>query len=337
MVGSSRYFDLRSNASGAAGGVPDFAARKRYPAVVTLMMVMVVTLLICILLSLLVQNRTLLVAALFAIIGGAGWYATLAVQRSYDLLLATEFQNALFSSAIGINHKFCLIIKQDGMITYLDRAFQDMFPAFLRQPQRTLDVWLDHSKVTREDREEILASIERGGFSKVIFVVRTGHDEFHKIVMSVEPILRPHGFILLRGREFIEKRSSEGMDSAFQQFDMLNKSVVTLFSHVVGTMNMGMYMTGPLGNIIYTNSVLDQWLGFADGEIISCGLSLKDIIHPDSGPHAVAIENREMPIMLQAKHGGKVTSFLSQRVIRDDHGKITGCSALLHDAAVPVG
>ena len=46
-------------------------------------------------------------------------YAEIQLQRSRDMVLSTEFQNALFASALGINNKFCLIIKRDGNIHML--------------------------------------------------------------------------------------------------------------------------------------------------------------------------------------------------------------------------
>lgn len=329
MARTKRYADSPTGPSGMPSSIPDFAIRRRNPAVVTLFFVLFGVMVLCLALSMIVQERTTLMLILFIIISSAAWYATLAVQRSYDLLMATEFQNALFSSAIGVNHKFCLIIKQDGIITYLDRAFQDMFPNFLRQSQRTVDVWLDHGKVAREDREEIFATIERGGFGKVIFVVRTAGDEYHKIVMSVEPILRPHGFILLRGREFVEKRVNDGTPSGFQKFDQMNKTVVSLFSQVVGTMKMGIYMTDPMGNLIYANPVLEQWLGFNEGEIVSGALALKDIISNDGSLRLSDLEDAEATVLMQKKHGGMLKTSLSQRVIRDEAGRVTGSSALV--------
>lgn len=328
MGRTKRYSDNPSSQPGVS--VPDFVIRRRSPAIVTLFVVLFITLILCMGLSVIVHDRTVLMMALFIIISSSAWYATLAVQRSYDLLMATEFQNALFSSAIGVNHKFCLIIKQDGVITYLDRAFQDMFPNFLRQATRTVDIWLEHGKVAREDREEIFAAIERGGFGKVVFVIRTAGDEYHKIVMSVEPILRPHGFILLRGREFVEKRMGDGMAGQFQQFDQLNKTVVSLFSQMVGDMNVGVYMTDAVGNMLYANSVLEHWLGFAEGEIVACSLSLKDMVE---GDRIGEVHDREQYILMQKKHGGLVKLSVNQRVTRDESGKVTGCSALVRQVA----
>ncbi|NBX04157.1 MAG: hypothetical protein EBR02_08915 [Alphaproteobacteria bacterium] len=310
---------------------PDFISRRRIPGAFMFASIFFATLIVVALLVFVIKNLLLLVFLITVIIGVAAWYATFTLQRQQDLLLATEFQNALFSSAIGISHKFCLIIKQDGVITYLDRPFQDMFPAFMQQPQRTLDALLDQAKVAREEREEILTAVESGGFSRIICVMRTSGDGYYKLVLSVEPIVRPHGFILLRGREFVENRSSDNAPGVFQKFDQLNRSFISLFSQVVSTMNMGVMMTGPAGNILYANTVIERWLGFADGEIVSCGFNLSNIIQLDrDAKDYVELMDREVPVQMQMKHGGIVRMFLSQRVIHDDQNKLLGCVALLH-------
>ena len=326
-MSSSQEFEMDLR----AGSMSDFVVRRRRPTLVTLAVVTLATLAGSLALAFLVTSKTLLALSLAMLIGAASWYAIYAIQQTQDLLMATEFQNALFSSAIGISHKFCLILKHNGTITYLDRAFQDMFPNFFSQPHRTIDVWLNQSKVAPEEKDEIIQAVAKGGFSKIICVMRTPGEGYYKLVISVEPIVKPQGFVLLRGREFIENRSSAGSPDVFQKFDTLNRSFISLFSQVVGTMNMGVCMTGPVGNILYANGVIEKWLGFSDGEIVSCGFKLQDIIQYDREGHDLAEpEDLEVPVHLQMKHGGIMRVFLSQRVIRDEKKKVLGCVALLH-------
>jgi PAS domain S-box-containing protein len=319
-----RYTDLDFGTSGAR----DFVIRKRTPTQIQLFIIFAVSLFIVATLTFSVNNQTALLSILFIVIVMMGWYVMLQVQRARDLVLATEFQNALFASALGINNKFCIIIKRDGNIVYLDRSFQEMFPDFLKQPRRTIDVLLDQGKVSRPDSERIYSSIERGVYEKVIFEIRGVGNVFHKMVMTIEPILRPSGFILLRGREFVESRSED--DAA--PTPSLSKSTITLFSHVMDTMNMGVYMTGPTGNVVYVNPVLEQWLGYRDGETTSSNLSLQDLIM-QGAERAETIEpdNYEGEVVLQKKAGGMMKAFINQKVIRDEFNKVVGCTALVHN------
>jgi len=295
-----------------------------------LVAIFVSVLLIAISVSLSVVDRMQLIMILSLLLLIAGCYVMLVVQRNRDLVLATEFQNALFASALGINNRFCLIIKRDGNIVYLDRSFQDMFPDFLKQPRRTIDVLMEHGRVSKEDTNKVFSAIEQGVYSKVVFDIRGAGNEFHKMVMSIEPIMRPSGFIMLRGREFVESRSTE--DEKSLGSNPINKSSITLFSHVMDSMNMGVYMTTPAGALIYVNPILEQWLGYRDGEIVASNLSLQDIINQGGGRSETIIpDNYEGEVMLQKKTGGLMKSFINQKIISDDQGKVMGCTALVHN------
>jgi two-component system, cell cycle sensor histidine kinase and response regulator CckA len=322
-----RYTDLDIATSGAR----DFVIRKRSPTLLQLFIIFLSVLLIAISVTLTVADKLALIMIMFVTVASVGWYVIIQIQRSRDMVLATEFQNSLFASALGINNKFCIIIRRDGNIVYLDRSFQDMFPDFLKQSRRSIDILLEQGKVSRPDSEKIYSAIERGVYEKVIFDIRGSGNVYHKIVMSIEPILRPSGFILLRGREFVEARSNEDLPATTRSA-LLNKGNITLFSYVMDTMHMGVYMAGPAGNIIHANPVLEQWLEYNDGEITLSNLSLQDIIS-QGGNRAESIEpeNYEGEVTLQKKTGGTMKAFINQKVIRDENNKVMGCTALVHN------
>lgn len=324
---ATRYTDIDLLASGAR----DFVIRRRTPTVGQLVGMFFVVLLLVVSFLVSVSDTFTLALLIIILVSVIGWYVIIQIQRNRDLLLATEFQNALFASALGLNNKFCMIIRRNGNVVYLDRMFQDMFPDFLKQPHRSIDVLLQQGKVSRQDSEKIFSAIERGVYEKVVFEIRGADNHFNKIVMSIEPILRPSGFVLLRGREYIESRATLDPTTKLTPSTIMSKTTITLFSYVMDTMNMGVYMTAPTGMIVYVNPVLEQWLGYNDGEILSSNLSLQDIIHQGGKrPDSIEPDNFEGEITLQGKNGGLMKSFINQKVIRDDDGKIMGCTALVH-------
>lgn len=329
-----RYSDMDLSDSGAK----DFVVRKRAPTIMQMLLIFASVLVVSVSVTVSVIDRMALVTILLIMMGAVGWYVIVQLQRGRDLVLATEFQNALFASALGINNKFCLIIKRDGNIVYLDRAFQQMFPEFLKITHRTVDNLLQYGKVQPDDKRKIFNAIERDVFDKVIFEIRGSDNHFYKIVMSIEPILRPSGFILLRGREFIEQRSAaKDISTALTQTPMLNKSNIALFSHVMDTMNMGVYMTDPKGNIIYANPVLEHWLAFNEGEITSSSLSLQDLFY-QGGKRVDHIEpdNYEGEVTMQKKIGGSLKVFINQKILRDND-KVMGCTAIVHNITDQAG
>jgi two-component system cell cycle sensor histidine kinase/response regulator CckA len=323
----ARYTDIDSSKNGAL----DFVLRKRKPSVAYILSLFVIVFTMLISVTMMTADRIMLVTLVIATVVATGWYVLLQLQRTHDLLLATEFQNALFASALGINNKFCMIMKHDGNIVYLDRSFQGMFPDFLKQSRRTLDMLMEIGAVSKEDIEKIYAAIGRGVFEKVIFNIKSTSNEMHKIVMSVEPILRPSGFVLLRGREFVEARASAAVKPSDSP---VSRSNVTLFSHVLDSMDMGVYMTGPSGVFVYINRILEEWLGFTEGEIFSSNLALNDIIyHNSKSSGGIVPDNFEGELLLQKKNGGFMKVFVNQKVIKDDTGKLLGCTAIVHNYA----
>jgi len=321
-----RYTDLSTNASGTG----DFIIRKRTPSVTQLLLLFAIALIVSVSVTITVADTVALIAVLFITLGSIAWYTVIQIQRDRDLVLTTEFQNALFASALGINNKFCLIIKRDGNIIYLDRSFQEMFPSFHNTPRRTVDVLLEYARVSQEESAKIFSAIERGTYDKVIFNIRDANGESHHIIMSIEPILRPSGFILLRGREYIEQRQEWVAADAVTP-PTLTKPTITLFSHVIDNMQMGVYMTSPDGHIIYTSPLLDEWLGFSEGEILSGNLMLQDIVqHGGTTSDVNEPANYEGHITLKKKAGGLTKAFINQKIIRNEQGKVMGCTAIVH-------
>lgn len=320
-----RYTDMDTSISGAS----DFVVRHRRPTAGHIITLIFVVLALAITTVVFVADKYMLAALIITLLGSVGWYMVLQVQRNHDLLLATEFQNALFASALGLNNKFCIIIRREGNIVYFDRAFQQIFPEFLKQPRRSLDILLEQGKVSAGEIEKIYSAIERGVYEKVIFNIRGAERKFFKIVMSVEPIMRPNGFILLRGREFVESRTAADQPN---KNEVLGSSNVTLFSNVMDTLHMGIYMTDPNGNITYANSVLEHWLGFTDGEIVSSSLSLSDVInHNQPIAEQIVPDDYEGEIKLRKKNGSTMNVFMNQKIVHNNEGKLMGCAAIVHD------
>lgn len=323
----ARYTDMES----AVDTARDFVARRRAPSLFQMIVITTLCAVVGVGLLLSIDNRWTASITLVALLALACWYVVVQLQRHQDLLLATEFQNALFASALGLNNKFCVIIRRNGGIVYIDRAFQKMFPDFLRQSQGSIHTLLERGKVSEEDSNRIFSAIERGVYEKVVFDIKGSDGAFSKIIMSIEPILRPSGFILLRGREFVESRASNGEDVPST---LMSKHTITLFSHVMDTMNMGVYMTAPDGGMVYVNPVLEQWLGYGEGEITARNMALQDMVHQGNArPDRIEPGNFEGEVMLQRKTGGVLKSFINQKTIRDESGKVVGCTGLVHHFA----
>lgn len=321
-----RYSDMSLKDNGAM----DFVARQRSPSPAQLAIIFISVFVICVSVVVSAQSQSAMLGILFIIFAALGWYVIYTIVRSRDIVLATEFQNAIFASALGLHNKFNIIIRRDGTIVYLDRSFQTLFPDFVKQSTRTLDMLLRNARINKHDAEQVNAVIDKGEYGKVILDVTDVQGIVHHIVLSIEPILRPAGFIMLRGREYIVKRQ-DGQPADKRTNSLFDKTSITLFSPVMESMKMGIYITSPDGQVVYCNNMLEQWLQYDDNEIAGRSITLDRLAPPARNEHFVATASDfEGHVRLEKKVGGFITVFLNQKVIYNEEGKPAGCTAIVH-------
>lgn len=309
----------------------DFVVRTRRPVWQTICMMFASVLPLSILISIFVKDTLIFSELLFVILGSLGTYVVYTVQRCRDLVLATEFQNALFSSALGHSNKFCLIIKNDSTIAYIDRALQEMLPNFYKESRHAVDVLLEQGQVSKEERKLVFSAIERRVRGKVIFDITDHKKQKHRIMMSIEPIARPKGFMLLRGREFVEKRILGPQIGNDSKVPVFNKTNTGLFSYITDSMDIGAYIIDLFGNITYANLTLEQWLDFDENELTDRSLSLKDIISQTGlDTYIDDLKNFEGEVSLLRKVGGFIKASINQKAMYDEQGVIIGYCALVH-------
>ena len=91
-------------------------------------------------------------------IGSLTWLTIYFSARLRDLVLATEFQNAMLASAAQLSTRFCLITKRDGSIVYVDPGFQKLFPHFMQSNDRNIDGLLGGAGITAGHHPEDYSS-----------------------------------------------------------------------------------------------------------------------------------------------------------------------------------
>lgn len=324
------------NPTAHVDGRQDFVVRKRRPVWQTLIMMFTAVLCISIFLAFMVQDRVMFSQILFVLLASSGTYVVYTLQRFQDLVLATEFQNALFASALAQNNEICIIIKNDGTIAYIGRALHEMLPGLHKDPRKDVGIILEQGQVSKEEQKNIFRAIERYARGKVVFDLIDSKKQRHRIMMSFEPITRPKGYMLLRGREFVEKRVLGPEIPTDDKTPVFNKNNLGLFSYITDSMDIGAYIIDLFGSITYANLTLEQWLDFDEDEIVDRGLSLKDIISQNGLEIAVAeLKNFDGTVTLQRKIGGHIKASIEQKAMYGEKGTIIGYSALLHQIKEP--
>jgi PAS domain-containing protein len=190
-----RFVDLDARTS----AYKDFIIRRRSPTLKELFTLCGTLIITGLCLMYATPNPIGLAALLFTIIGLACVYALIHVHRNRRQLESTEFENALFSSALNKGYHFCLIVAKDGTITYANPGFMDLFGT-IRSGTNVAD-WLAAGKVTSDDRAALYVAIAHDGDSQTKVSIESQDNHWLSLDLKVEPILRPAGFMLLRGTD----------------------------------------------------------------------------------------------------------------------------------------
>mgnify|MGYP003392978012 CR=1 FL=1 len=327
-----RFADILSKNTGTyLDGRQDFVVRTRRPVWQTLLIMFASILPVSVLLGFMVKDLIVFSQILFVLLGALGTYVVYTVQRARDLVLATEFQNALFSSALGHNNEICIIIKNDGTIVYIGKTLQEMLPGLHKEARKDVGIILEHGHVSKEEQKIVFSAIERYMRGQIVFDLTDNKKQRHRIMMSIEPIARPRGYMLLRGREFVEKRVLGPEIPVGEKTPVFNKNNLGLFSYITDSMDVGAYIIDLFGNITYANITLEQWLDFDEDEMVEHRLSLKDIISQNGLDISIAeLKNFDGEVNLQRKIGGHVKASIEQKAMYDEKGAIIGYAAFLH-------
>jgi PAS domain S-box-containing protein len=274
------------------------------------------------------------IIALVVVLGILGAIGYVQVQRHRDLLLLTEFQNALFTSTARLNFRFCLITKRDGSIVYYDPGFQNMFPEIFQHNHSTLDDLFSRKYLPPSIGEEIsrLMQDEKRG---VLLLPYTNNGKDVSLVVHVDPLAKPKGYVAIRGREYVERRSSSlgSGDTAAphdqQERRNMQPSGEHLHAALLSNSPIPMYALDNAGNIIFATPSLEQILGYDAGELAGGRPALSSILYQLPGNALPTHDDFTGNIALLHRSGSLVNFQLRQVSQRDSQGNIIGCYGFL--------
>lgn len=306
----------------------DFIIRKRRPLLIQLFLIFVVAFAILYFAGINTTSTTghlIYLGTLILVVGSLAWFTMYFSISNRDLVMMTEFQNALFASAAGMHSRFCFIVKRDGTIVYFDPGFQTMFPYFKTMDIRTIDSLLEHENVPLEVNNKIYQVLQDGRNDRVVVNLKGDAEVSTPMMITIDSLPRPRGFWVLRGREFIEARAGT-------QSGGTTEAVPMLLANMMNTLDVGMYATSPEGKIHFINRSLERQLGYGDNEIVTRNLGIQDIIYQISNgrPGEIEVDNFEGEVTFQKKTGALMKAHIAQSVSRDSDGIVMGATAIIH-------
>jgi len=122
------------------------------------------------------------------------------LEKMRNIKHSLEFMNALFSSSLGKGYLFCFIVKTTGEIVFYNRPFQTIFSSYVEQESRQLDKLFEVSGIPAQDRDRIKTLISSVAEGSVETTVNQPSGTSQNVTFILEPIERPTGFTLIRGK-----------------------------------------------------------------------------------------------------------------------------------------
>jgi hypothetical protein len=192
-----RYTDLDKKISNYS----DFINRRRFPTLLELFVICVGVIIFGVGVSLSVKDTIALCSILFTCVGAMTCYTITQLNRSRDLLQATEFENALFASAMNLHHAFSFIVKRDGAVVYCSPGVKDLFAEFTEAGGSDLKTWIEHVRMPAEASSAIFKAIEGSSEEELVCHLFGNNEHRDPYRIRIDAIPRPKGFFLIRCRE----------------------------------------------------------------------------------------------------------------------------------------
>ncbi len=270
-----------------------------------------------------------------AVVGVLCFYVIYRKQQNLDLVMATEYQNMLFAQAAALGSSFCLFVRRDGTIVYADGGLRRIFPRFNYGDAQALEGVFEEGHVKRADRERIMGAIYSSSNDRLVFPITTATGEVQEYVLTVDPLRRPGGFSVIRGREYRDQRAGLQLMP-----DVLRTTSADKLDQLLSNSPAGLYVTDNFGRIEYTNPAFDIMMGYQPGELLEARIAIHRLfyqLNQQPVPDDYTLGEYHGMALMQKKQGLLLDVMLDQAVMRDADGKLLGATGTVRPQSPTVG
>ncbi len=128
---------------------------------------------------------------------GIAFAAYFIIRRISFIVLHTEFQNLLFSGSAALYSEFMLITHPQHGVVYFDYSFDRFFADSTDNPDQ-MERLLSSAGLKEEEKKKLVAAIAEGKTAKIPFSGTTPGGEKKTLVLQLDPVERPKGFVVIR-------------------------------------------------------------------------------------------------------------------------------------------
>ena len=258
------------------------------------------------------------------IIGSLCLYVYINNQRHLDLVMTTEYQNLLFAQGIALGNQFSIFVRRNGTIVYANKGLSEVFGAYSTANSQALEQIFEQGGVSTPDRARIMEAIFTNAPDRIAFPVTAADGSVVNYIVTIEPIPRPAGYVLLRGREYREARAGVQVMP-----DMLSTTTAEKIDQLLKDTPVAHYTVDAAGRFDYVNPAFEHALGFAPGQLLEQRFGVQEVISqwgavPMSEDYTIA--EFEGQGVLRRQDGSLLNALLVQHTLRDEQNKLTGAT-----------
>jgi two-component system cell cycle sensor histidine kinase/response regulator CckA len=247
------------------------------------------------------------------------------IQKSRGVINALQFQNAIFSGAAKLVTEFCIIVRKDGKIVYIDSDYRTKF-LVADEKRITIDSLFKQGIVSKKELEKLKNAMTKGLSKNIIFNVPNSELEKEQLEFSlkpvgvslgvadnrtvklaVDPILRPSGYFLLEAPKENKPKSVED-----KKIDLIKKFVI------------GGYTVNKEGFVSEIDADLEVSLGYSAGEILSLGLKFIDLFYDEDVVLKILSSKNSWQaiLLLRNKDNMIISSMVDYNIVKGKNGQI---------------
>lgn len=309
---------------------PDFVPRSYSRPIRELSVVYAIT---TILIFLLTQYSNYVGGTLFAglatvvLVLGIAAYTILRRQQHNDQMMATEFENLLFSAAAALGSSFCIFLRADGTIVYANDGARRMFTRINRDEVHALDGLLADSNVSKTDQDRLFSAIAKNHKENLVLALKDRDRNERNFILTLEPLQRPAGYFVLRGRDYYSDRKAVA-----QLGGKLSRTSSEKVALLLQQVPSPLYIISDTGMVEYANPALERLLGYNESEVSEGGMSLRKLVYHADGYETGEFEPKDFEgnVLLSCRNGSLAKAHLTQFVYHDEHNRPAGCCGILY-------
>lgn len=251
------------------------------------------------------------------------------VLKDRNYISAVELQNAIFAGVAKLSTEFCVILKHDGTVVYVDPEYNKKFLHLRSQGISDIDALCESGGLNKKERSKLLGALNEGKKESISFNLAKTSAKSRALALMLEPI----GI-------YDEKEGSKRFNLAVKPIERpsgyfflkanADEHILHQDAELFHDLAIGTYSIDGRGYFKNINNEMLYHLGY--DEASSQDLIFKDLFYDPEDSKKILSHNIDYMGVVISRHKDQhaIRSFIIHRAIKDSKGKvIERCGAVI--------